>query len=190
MLPPTLQPMSHCVQQLFSDWINIPRSGVQGCISLQLKWICSIAVQSIYIGWVFLMLVLRLSLSMNSHNVEYLESQSVDQTRAVSHFFSERLTKPSIRMTMFVFLILKSSSQRRVFNSLSSPPRWDLLLNDNFLASITNDLTLPFLHLASFFCAPQRPDESHPHLPKTFPTRPAAAISASSKLLRKPLFIF
>lgn len=70
-----------------------------------------------YLYWVgfFLMLVLRLSLSMNSHNAEYLESQSVDQTRAVSHFFSERLTKPSIGMTMFVFLILKSSSQRTSF---------------------------------------------------------------------------
>ena len=67
------------------------------------------------LGGFFLMLVLRLSLSMNSHNAEYLESQSVDQTRAVSHFFSERLTKPSIRMTMFVFLILKSSSQRTSF---------------------------------------------------------------------------
>ena len=127
---------------------------------------------------------------MNFHNVEYLESQAVDQTRAGSHLLCERLTKPSIRMTMFIFLILKPSSREHIFNSLSSPPRWDLLLNDAFLASITNDLALPFLCLASFFCAPQRPDESHPHLPQTFPTRPAAAISVSSKLLCKLLFIF
>ena len=136
------------------------------------------------------MLDLRLSLPMNSHSVEYLESQAVDQTRAGSHLLCERLTKPSISMTMFIFLILKPSSREQVFNSLSSPPRWDLLLNDAFLASITNDLALPFLCLASFFCALQRPDESHPHLPQTFPTRQAAAISASSKPLRKPLFIF
>lgn len=45
---------------------------------------------------------------MNSHNVEYLESQAVDQTRAASHLLRERLTKSSIRMTMFIFLILKN----------------------------------------------------------------------------------
>lgn len=45
---------------------------------------------------------------MNSHNVEYLESQAVDQARAASHLLRERLTKSSIRMTMFIFLILKN----------------------------------------------------------------------------------